>query len=34
MSFIERMTLRFDMARMMNDGDRPMQYWFGLSHAF
>jgi hypothetical protein len=34
LSFIERMTLRFDLAKMMNDADQPMQFWFGLSHAF
>jgi hypothetical protein len=34
MSFIERMMLRFDMAKVVNDSDQPMQFWFGLSHAF
>ena len=33
MSFIERMTLRFDAAQMMGD-DHSMQFWFGLSQAF
>lgn len=34
MSFIERMTLRFDMAKVVNDCNQPTQFWFGLSHAF
>jgi hypothetical protein len=32
-SFIERFTLRLDVAKMMETSE-PMQMWFGLSHAF
>ncbi len=33
LSFIERATLRFDVAKTLND-PQPVQFWFGLSQAF
>lgn len=33
LSFIERATLRFDIAKTVND-PQPVQFWFGLSQAF
>ncbi|WP_168219280.1 M1 family aminopeptidase [Limnoglobus roseus] len=32
-SFIERVTLRFDVAKTIND-NTPFQFWFGVQHAF
>jgi hypothetical protein len=32
-SFIERATMRFDVAKTINDST-PVQFWFGLQHAF
>ncbi|MBX3401567.1 MAG: BamA/TamA family outer membrane protein [Gemmataceae bacterium] len=32
-SFIERVTFRFDVAKTLND-DTPVQFWFGVQHAF
>ncbi len=32
-SFLERMTLRFDVARTINEST-PAQYWFGIQHPF
>ena len=32
-SFIERATLRFDVAKTLND-NTPFQFWFGIQHAF
>ena len=32
-SFIERATLRFDVAKTVND-NTPFQFWFGVQHAF
>jgi hypothetical protein len=32
-SFIERATLRFDVGKPLN-GAAPLQYWFGVQHAF
>lgn len=32
-SFIERATLRFDVAKTVNDST-PVQFWFGVQHAF
>ena len=32
-SFIERATLRFDVAKTLND-NTPFQFWFGMQHAF
>jgi hemolysin activation/secretion protein len=32
-SFIERATLRFDVAKTIND-NTPFQFWFGVQHAF
>jgi hypothetical protein len=32
-SFIERATLRFDVGKPLNGGG-PLQYWFGVQHAF
>jgi hypothetical protein len=32
-SFIERATLRFDVAKTIND-NAPVQFWFGMQHAF
>ncbi len=32
-SFIERATLRFDIAKTINDAT-PLQFWFGVQHAF
>lgn len=32
-SFIERVTLRFDVAKVVNEDD-PVQVWFGIQHAF
>ena len=32
-SFIERVTLRIDAAKTIND-NTPWQFWFGLQHAF
>jgi hemolysin activation/secretion protein len=32
-SFIERMTLRVDAAKTVND-NTPWQFWFGLQHPF
>jgi hypothetical protein len=32
-SFIERATFRFDVAKTINDNS-PMQFWFGMQHAF
>jgi hypothetical protein len=33
LSFIERVTLRFDVAKTVN-AKEPVQWWFGLSHPF
>lgn len=33
LSFIERVTLRFDVAKTVN-ARQPVQWWFGLSHPF
>ena len=32
-SFIERATLRFDVGKTINGGT-PLQFWFGVQHAF
>ena len=32
-SFIERTTLRFDIAKVVND-NTPVQFWFGIKHPF
>ena len=32
-SFIERATLRFDVAKTIN-ANTPWQFWFGMQHAF
>jgi hemolysin activation/secretion protein len=32
-SFIERATLRFDVGKALNGGT-PVQFWFGVQHAF
>ena len=32
-SFIERTTLRFDIAKVVND-NTPVQFWFGIRHPF
>jgi hypothetical protein len=32
-SFIERATIRFDVAKTINDST-PFQFWFGMQHAF
>ena len=32
-SFIERATLRFDVAKTINDAT-PFQFWFGVQHAY
>ena len=32
-SFIERTMVRFDVAKTIN-ADAPVQFWFGVQHAF
>ena len=32
-SFLERFTLRFDLAKTVNDAT-PMQFWFGFQNTF
>jgi hypothetical protein len=32
-SFIDRTTLRFDVAKVVNDSS-PTQFWFGIKHPF
>jgi hypothetical protein len=33
LSFVERLTLRFDVAKAINVST-PVQFWFGVQHAF
>ena len=32
-SFVERITLRFDVAKTVN-ANTPVQFWFGIQHPF
>ncbi len=33
LGFIERTTIRLDVAKAVNQ-EQPVQFWFGLQHAF